>query len=184
VIDIIVEYTVSGLIVFFGIPAESLSVYGNARILFIVLSKLVQFFFIFLVIRLSKWRRSHDSLVEAIPLLLCQVFSVFICDFIYRTLVNTETQLTWTFIVGAVGILYINIVIFVYVERIKEAGEIMRQNELADLQYQLKVDYFDQIKEDQAETRALWHDIKKYLNTMNELMSLNDIKTPRTASCR
>ena len=53
-----------------------------------------------------------------------------------------------------------------------------RQNELADLQYQLKVDYFNQIKEDQANTRALWHDIRKYLNTMNELISEMISKTP------
>jgi sensor histidine kinase regulating citrate/malate metabolism len=63
--------------------------------------------------------------------------------------------------------------------KIKEVGEIRRQNELADLQYQLKVDYFNQIKEDQANTRALWHDIRKYLNTMNELMSRNDIDNAR-----
>ena len=59
-----------------------------------------------------------------------------------------------------------------------------RQNELADLQYQLKVDYFNQIKEDQANTRALWHDIRKYLNTMNELINRNDIENARNASAR
>jgi sensor histidine kinase regulating citrate/malate metabolism len=70
-------------------------------------------------------------------------------------------------------------VIFIYIERIKEVGEMRRQNELADLQYQLKVDYFNQIKEDQANTRALWHDIRKYLNTMNELINRNDIENAR-----
>jgi ABC-type bacteriocin/lantibiotic exporter with double-glycine peptidase domain len=121
----------------------------------------------------------QDSLIEVIPLLLCQIFSIFICYLMYLTVYSEATRITWSFIIGAIGILYINIVIFLYFERIKEASEIKRQNELADLQYQLKVDYFDQIKEEQAETRALWHDIKKYLNTMNELMSMNDISSAR-----
>lgn len=179
VINVIVDYSISTLMTFFGIPTETLAVYGNNRVLYIVISKLVLFFLVFLVIRISKWRRLQDSFIESVPLLLCQVFSVFICYLMYLAVYNAATKITWGFVVGAIGILYINIIIFLYVERIKEVGEIRRQNELADLQYQLKVDYFDQIKEEQAETRALWHDIKKYLNTMNELMNMNDIRSAR-----
>ena len=179
VINVIVDYIISGLMLFFGLQAETLGAYGNNRVLYIVVSKLVQFFLVFLVIRLSKWKKSQDSLIEAIPLLMCQVFSVFVCYFMYLAVYNEANKLTWSFIIGAVGILYINIVIFMYVERIKEAGDIRRQNELADLQYQLKVDYFNQVKDDQANTRALWHDIRKYLDTMNELISRNDIDHAR-----
>jgi sensor histidine kinase regulating citrate/malate metabolism len=164
---------------FFGIGTDTLEVYGNNRVLYIVLAKLVQFFLIFFVVRLSRWRQSRDSLIESVPLLMCQVFSIFICYLMYLAVHNEATRLTWSFVIGAVGILYINIIIFLYVERVKEVSEMRRQNELADLQYQLKVDYFNQIKEDQADTRALWHDIKKYLNTMNELISRNDIDHAR-----
>jgi sensor histidine kinase YesM len=179
VINIIVDYAISGVIVFFGIAADTLEVYGNNRVLFIVVAKLVQFFLIFLVIRLSNRKKSRGSLIEAVPLLMCQVFSVFVCYLMYLAVHNSATQITWSFIIGAIGILYINITIFIYVERIKEVGEIKRQNELADLQYKLKVDYFNQIKEDQANTRALWHDIKKYLNTMNELICRNEFDHAR-----
>jgi hypothetical protein len=83
VINVIVDYAISGLIVFFGVAADTLEVYGNNRVLFIVLAKLVQFFSFFLVIRLSKRKKSKDSLIEAVPLLMCQVFSVFICYLMY-----------------------------------------------------------------------------------------------------
>jgi sensor histidine kinase regulating citrate/malate metabolism len=79
------------------------------------------------------------------------------------------------FIIGSVGILYINVIIFVFVERIKAVSEIKKQNALAEQQYKSKLEYFEQIRDDQAETRALWHDIRKYLNTMNDLMNRNDI---------
>lgn len=179
VINIIVDYTISGLMLSFGLQADTLEVFGNNRVLYIVLGKLVQLLLIFLVIRLSKRKKSQDSLIEAVPLLLSQVFSIFVCYFLYLAVRDQTSQLTWTFIIGAVGILYINIVIFMYIERMKEVGEMKRQNALADLQYQLKVDYFNQVKEDQANTRALWHDIRKYLNTMNELISRNDIDNAR-----
>ncbi len=174
-INITVEYTISGLMMFYGIQAETLTGYGNIRVFYIVLGKLFQFLLIIMVIRLTKWKKSQDSLMEAVPLLLCQVFSIIVCYFMYLAVREEAAQLTWSFIVGAVGILYINIVIIIYVERIKTASEMKRQNELAELQYRMKVDYFNQIKEDQDKTRALWHDIRKYLNTMNELICRNDI---------
>lgn len=179
VINVIVDYTISCLMLLFGLQSDTLEVFGNNRVLYIVLDKLVQLFLIYLVIRLSKIKKSPNSLIEAVPLLLSQIFSIFVCYFLYLAVRDQAAQLTWTFIIGAAGILYINIVIFIYIERIKEVGEMRRQNELADLQYQLKVDYFNQIKEDQANTRALWHDIRKYLNTMNELINRNDIENAR-----
>lgn len=174
-INIIADVVTGSLIVLFGIPAENLSIFSNSRILYIVASKLILFFCVMLVIRLSTWRKTHDSLINAVPLLLCQVFSIFILNIMFIGAYNAETTITWAFIIGAVGVLYINIIIFLYVERIKEVSEMKRQNQLAELQYQSKVAYFAQVQEDQKKTRALWHDIKKYLNTMNELISRNDI---------
>lgn len=174
-ISVIVDIVCSGIISLFGLPTASLMIYGNNRILFIVFAKLIESFCIFLAIKLSKWKKSQDSLIAAIPLLLCQISSIFVCYIMYLAAVKTAEDVSFSFIAGAVGILYINIVIFLYVERIKEVSEIKRQNEMAELQYKSKLEYFEQIKEDQDETRALWHDIKKYLLTINELMSRNDI---------
>lgn len=174
-ISVIVDIICSGIISLFGLPTASLMVYGNNRILFIVFAKLIETFCIFLAIKLSKWKKSQDSLVGAIPLLLCQISSIFVCYVMYLAAVKTAEEVSFTFIAGAVGIFYINIVIFLYVERIKEVSEIKRQNEIAELQYKSKLEYFEHVKEDQDETRALWHDIKKYLLTVNELISRNDI---------
>ena len=160
-------------------PTEAFYTYGNNRVIYIVLTKIVQIFCIYLVIKLSQWRKSQESLLNAVPLLLCQVFSIFICEIMYQSALKTASAVTASFIVGAVGVLYINIVIFVYVERIKTVSEIKKQNELAEQQYKSKLEYFEQVRDDQAETRALWHDIRKYLNTMNDLINRNDIAHAR-----
>ena len=57
--------------------------FRNNRVLYIVLDKLVQLFLIYLVIRLSKIKKSPNSLIEAVPLLLSQIFSIFVCYFLY-----------------------------------------------------------------------------------------------------
>jgi two-component system sensor histidine kinase AgrC len=178
-ISIIVDNICSGIILAFGVSSDLLFDYGNTRIWYIVLAKLVQIFCVYLVIKLSQWRKSQESLVNAVPLLLCQVFSIFICYIMYLGALKAASAVTVSFIVGAVGILYINIIIFLYVERIKRVSEIKRQNELAEQQYKSKLEYFEQVKDDQQETRALWHDIRKYLNTMNDLMNRNDIGSAR-----
>jgi two-component system sensor histidine kinase AgrC len=174
-IYIIVDFVCSGIVGMFGVTAGELLVFGNSRIITIVMAKLVQVFCIFLVIKMTQWKKSHDSLVNAIPLLLCQVFSVFICYLMYLGGLENASVITPVFVIGSVGILYINVIIVFYVERIKEVSEIKKQNELAEQRYHSSLEYFQQVKDDQEETRALWHDIKKYLNTMTELINNNEI---------
>lgn len=178
-IMIIVENICSGIIILFGIPSYYIFNYSNSRILYIVLADIVELFCVYAMIKLSQWRKSYESLITAVPLLLCQIFSIFVCYIMYLGTLKTATQITISFLVGSVGILYINIIIFLYVERIKKVSEIKRQNELAEQLYETKLEYFQQVKEDQAETRALWHDIKKYLNTMIDLLNANDIAHAR-----
>jgi sensor histidine kinase YesM len=164
----------SGILVLFGVPADALYDMTNERILFIAIAKLTQIFCIIFVVKLSQWRKSGESLLSAIPLLLCQVFSIFIGHSMYLGISEITQEMTLSFLVATIGLLYINIIIFLYVERIKKIDEIKRNNALAEQLYKSKLDYFEQVKQDQEQTRALWHDIQKYMNTMQELLRLGD----------
>lgn len=175
IIYIIVDIIGAGVIGLLGVPIDLLFEFTNYRILYIVFGKLIQAFCIYVVIKLSPWKKSQESLQEAIPLLFCQVFSVVIIYFMYLETFKYHEDVTIVLVLGCVGILYINIVIFLSIERIKKISEIKKQNELAEQLYQSKLDYFNQVKDDQEETRALWHDIQKYLNTMTELVQANDL---------
>lgn len=179
IINIIVDNICAGLISIFGIPPVSLFEFGNVRIIFIISAKLIQLFCYLLVIKLSNWHRDSDTLFGAIPLFLCQVFSIFICYIMFLAVHENESVITLDFVIGAVGVLYINVVIFLYIERIKSVYEIRKQNELAEQQFKSELEYFQQLKEDQEETRALWHDISKYLNTMKSLIDVNEIDHAR-----
>jgi sensor histidine kinase YesM len=178
-INILVDNIYMFIIALFGFPLDSLFEYGNMRIVFISIAKITQLFFYYFVIRLSNWRKTNESLFAAIPLLLCQVFSVFICHIMYLAVYRNDSFITMDFAIAAAGVLYINVIIFLYIERIKSAYEIKKQNELAEQQFKSELEYFQQLKEDQEETRALWHDIAKYLNTMKSLIDVNEIEHAR-----
>lgn len=179
IINVVVDIVCSGIIAFFGLPINSLLEYGNNRIIYIVIAKITQLFFYHIVIKLSNWHRANESLIGAVPLLLCQVFSVFICHTMFLAVYNEQTSVTIDFVIGAVGILYINVIIFLYVERIKAVYEMKRQNELAEQQFKSELEYFQHLIDDREETRALWHDISKYMNTMQSLIDSNEINHAR-----
>lgn len=173
-IVVAVDMVCSGILVLFGVPADALYDMTNERILFIAIAKLTQIFCVILVVKLSQWRKSGESLLSAIPLLLCQVFSIFIGHSMYLGISEITRETTLSFLLATIGLLYINVIIFLYVERVKKIDEIKKNNALAEQLYKSKLDYFEQVKQDQEQTRALWHDIQKYMNTMQDLIRLGD----------
>jgi hypothetical protein len=179
VITAVVDIACSGIFMLYGVPMTAIIQLSNERVFYIVLAKLLEIFFVLVAVKLSQWRKSEDNLFMAIPLLLCQLFSIYIIYIMYLGALQSGRELPGSFLVAAVGLLYINVVIFLYVERVKKISEIKKQNELAEQLYASKLDYFNQVREDQEKTRALWHDIRKYMNTMQDMIRLNDLANAR-----
>ena len=53
----------------------------------------------------------------------------------------------------------------VHVEALRKNEQEKLSAEFNEQQYRLQMEYYQQLKERQEETRALWHDIKKYCGT-------------------
>ena len=102
------------------------------------------------------------KLQQIAPLLLCQLISMYIIHVIYLTMRDTSTA-SASFGVILLGLLYINAIVIVYIQAISAHGQRLTQIELAEQNYQLQQEYYQQLQKDQAETHALWHDIKKYV---------------------
>lgn len=58
------------------------------------------------------------------------------------------------------------ILIVFYVEALRKNEQEKFRAEFNEQQYRLQMEYYQQLKERQEETRALWHDIKKYILAM------------------
>ena len=63
-----------------------------------------------------------------------------------------------------------NILLIVYAERVKEASLRQREEAIAEHHYIMQEEYYDQLRLEQNETRAIVHDIRKYFHAMKALV--------------
>lgn len=139
--------------------------YGPERAVYILFAKLVNLIGVILAGVILGRNKGPLKLQQITPLLLCQIISMYIIHVIYLTMRDTSTA-SASFVVILLGLLYINAVVIVYIQTISTHGQRLRQIELAEQNYQLQQEYYQQLQRDQAETHALWHDIQKYVLAM------------------
>lgn len=76
---------------------------------------------------------------------------------------------------SAIGLLYLNIVIILYAERAKSASDQKLHAELAEHHYAMQEQYYAQLRSEQEETRAMFHDINKYMQAMRTLAAEGNV---------
>lgn len=119
------------------------------------------------------------SLQYCIPLILCQIASAYACYQSFFSLMNGSNSTA--VIVEVLSLLYINVTICVYVERLKYTYLLREQAKIAEQKLRAQQAYYRDAIERQEETRALWHDIKKYLLAMESLAQKGKNDEIRTA---
>ena len=152
-----------------GLSPEAMMSVESTRAVFIINSNLFYTVFILLAVSFSKKSGKTFSLKSVIPFLPCEIISIVICCMILVQSVSSEPPL-WMILYLAV-LLYLNITILLYAERIQQSVYKEQQYELLEKQYSLQQDYYKKLHDSQEETQALWHDIKKYLFAMKDAAS-------------
>lgn len=163
--DILCSYVFEAI----GIENNGLSGSAFERIAYNGIAKLLHLILIQTVPFLIRRKQHRISFVGIIPLLTAQLVSLLICLCLYFTGISTGEVPPGT-IVGVLATLYVNIVICFYVEAISAKNDLEREKELMEREYQHDLKYYESIKKSQEETRSLWHEIKKYLNTIHALV--------------
>ena len=85
------------------------------------------------------------------------------------TAYNTDGNLTTTVLLSISAIIYINIIVFWYFDKIKTAYEYKHEKELVETKLEFQNEYYELLDEYQQETEALWHDMKKHISAIKEL---------------
>ncbi len=67
------------------------------------------------------------------------------------------------FVFVLLGMLYTCMIVLFYTNRIHDQIQEQNAREIAEHHYAMQQEYYDQFRVQQEETRALWHDISKYL---------------------
>lgn len=104
----------------------------------------------------------------------CAISIILGCYFCQVVQTYKQT-LPLPFLLASAGLLYMNILLAFYAEQAKRASDEKLDLELAEQHYIMQEQYYEQLRSEQNETRAMFHEINKYLCAMHVLMENNDI---------
>ena len=106
----------------------------------------------------TRWRNALLPVVQIVPIWLISVLLCGLCIWNCGTIGIPMLQffsLLW--------LMYCSISLMSVCKQVQKRLDAARQQQDAQRQYAMQADYYRQLQEKQAQTRALWHDLNKYL---------------------
>lgn len=145
---------------------------GAARVIYVVFSNLIQIPLLILVSHFFNREESDLRIVWLLPLISIQLASISVCYVVQCHAADKDFPDYMVFFMAV--LLFVNIMIVFYVEALRKNEKEKYLAELTEQHYHLQIEYYQQLLEKQQETKALWHDIKKYTAAMQAVASQND----------
>lgn len=145
---------------------------GAARVIYVVFSNLIQIPLLILVSHLFNREESDLRIVWLLPLISIQLASISVCYVVQCHAADKDFPDYMVFFMAV--LLFVNIMIVFYVEALRKNEKEKYLAELTEQHYHLQIEYYQQLLEKQQETKALWHDIKKYTAAMQAVAAQND----------
>lgn len=152
-----------------GISINALLGNGVDRVVYNGTCKLMHLMFLYIILSFTKRRYNYTVLLHSLPLMSCLVVSFIICYQNFLSLSYSRSSASVIF--ETLALLYINILICAYVEHLNRSAINQQENALAMQQLEVREKYYEELLDRQEETRALWHDIKKYIAATESLIS-------------
>ena len=169
--ELIAPRIISGI---WHLPLSDLTTYSLNRCICMLVTKLLQLLLVKITVTLVQWKTytSHEENYKMIlPLFVCQIISIIFTQYIFVISTEIHHQFTFLTLCTLVGIVYINVLIFWYFDRIKTSYEYKAKSEAAEHKLALEKQYHSILLEHQRETDALWHDMKKHLRLIKSLIT-------------
>ena len=145
---------------------------GAARVIYVVFSNLIQIPLLILVSHFFNREESDLRIVWLLPLISIQLASISVCYVVQCHAADKDFPDYMVFFMAV--LLFVNIMIVFYVEALRKNEKEKYLAELTEQHYHLQIEYYQQLLEQQQETKALWHDIKKYTAAMQAVAAQND----------
>lgn len=145
---------------------------GAVRVIYVVFSNLLQIPLLILVSHFFNREESDLRIVWLLPLISIQLASISVCYVVQCHTADKDFPDYMVFFMAV--LLFVNIMIVFYVEALRKNEKEKYLAELTEQHYHLQIEYYQQLLEKQQETKALWHDIKKYTAAMQAVAAQND----------
>lgn len=159
------ELAVMVVLSFFGLDSQAAMQIGNTRLLCTIISHMIELFLI-VMIRVTKGLTTGSlSAKILLPVCPCLIISIILCCLLASD-VSRGYDMNPLYLVVAIGLLYTCIIIILYTSRLQEQQTARHDLELSNHHYAMQKEYYEQLHSQQEQTRALWHDIKKYVRAI------------------
>ena len=170
----LVDILCLGILACIHITPKQILQASDARVLSILMARLI-FLVIVMVFKIfSRKQNGTISFRWIFPLFPSQILSIGCCAITFKTLIETGKALSFQEFLFLITLVYINVVIVFYVELLRSNEIQQKQYELREQQYEIQKQYYQRLHETQEETRALWHDIKKYLAAIQAVIGKSE----------
>lgn len=163
------EMLIFGLFSLFHIDAETIMSFGLSRAMSIIISHMLLWLCVLIVLAITKRRRTAITLPFLLTLTPGYIAGITLGLSFCKQILSGDERMTMPVFFSAIGLLYLNILIILYAEQAKIASDERLQAELAEHHYAMQEQYYEQLRGEQEETRAMFHDINKYMQAMRTL---------------
>ena len=146
-----------------GVSSDALMASNPARAMLLIVAHVFLFGIIVILGIINRKSNTKMSVRILLPVLPCWVISILLgLVFTWQCIVMGYE---WhpLFLAVLLGLLYTNIIMIYFTNKTSEQAQLKKDFEIAEHHYAMQQEYYDQLRVQQEETRALWHDISKYL---------------------
>lgn len=169
-LNALTELIVMSLLSFAGMDAQKMMFYSSARILYVTTVHIFNLIMVLLVLTLTKRKRSAITAPFLLALspgcIIDIILGISFCSIVQ----STGEDVPVVFLLSALGLLYVNVLIVFYAEQAKASSDRQRKMELAEQHYAMQEQYYAELRSEQEETRAMFHDINKCMLAMRALV--------------
>ena len=135
----------------------------STRSVFLIANHLILFALVMLVCSINRKNNTEISLKILLPICPCWLVSILLCLLLTWQYYILDYKWNPLFLIILLGLLYTNIIFIYYINRSNRQAQMQKELELSEHHYAMQQEYYDQLRIQQEETRALWHDLSKYL---------------------
>lgn len=146
-----------------GVSSDALMASNPARTMLLIVAHILLFGIVIILCILNRKSASKMSVKILLPVLPCWAISILLGFVFTWQCVVMEYEWHPLFLVVLIGLLYTNIIMIYFTNKTSEQAQLKKDFEIAEHHYAMQQEYYDQLRVQQEETCALWHDISKYL---------------------
>ncbi len=146
-----------------GVDSNALMDNYASRALYLVANHILLFGIVIIICVINRKSHSRMSIKILLPVSPCWIISILLCFLFAWQCFVKDFEWHPLFLIVLIGLLYTNIIMIYFTNKTSEQAQIKKDFEIAEHHYAMQQEYYDQLRVQQEETRALWHDISKYL---------------------